>query len=83
MLCQFCKFYVHKRCSDIRSGLKLDDEIKCRNSANKETETKEESTGIEINGHSFEVVYEFCCLNDTVGNRRVSAFESVLTKTRN
>ena len=56
MLCQFCKFYVHKRCSDIRSGLKLDDEIKCRNSANKETETKEESTGIEINGHSFEVV---------------------------
>ena len=83
MLCQFCKFYVHKRCTDIRSGLKLDDETKCRNSANKETETKEESTGIELNGHSLEAVYEFCCLNDTVGNKRVSAFESVLTKTRN
>ena len=47
------------------------------------TETKEESIDTELNGHSPEVVKEFCCLNDTVGNRSVSAFDKVLPKTRN
>lgn len=44
---------------------------------------KQRSTDTELNGHSFKLVEEFCCLDDTVGNSRISAFNSVLPKTKN
>ena len=44
---------------------------------------KQRSTDKELNGHSLELVEEFCCLDDTVGNSRISTFDSVLPKTRN
>lgn len=40
-------------------------------------------TDKELHGHSLELVEEFCCLDDTVGNSRISTFDCVLPKTRN
>ena len=41
--CKFCKLWVHKRCSGIKSRLKAEQELKCKCCAQGELVTLEES----------------------------------------
>ena len=44
IICQFCRCWVHKRCSGVRGKLKED--IKCQTSTNHQTDTTEGCPGI-------------------------------------
>ena len=61
--CQFCKFWVDKRCSS--SILKQRVECKCLTCTNQETDTAVEHPDIEFNGHSLEIE-KFYCIGGTI-----------------
>ena len=53
---QFCRCWVHKRCSGIRGKLKEDSKFKCHTFGNQQTDT---AMSDRINGQSLEIVKRF------------------------
>ena len=63
---QFCKYWVHKRCSGIKGKLKEDGEFRCHTYANEETDIAKERTCLWLNGQSLEILEKFCYLGETI-----------------
>ena len=59
ILCQFCRCWEHKRCSDVRGALKEDGKFKCQNCTNQQTDMAEGCPGIEFNDHSLKIAEKF------------------------
>ena len=49
ILCRFCRCWLHKRCSAIRSKLKEDSKFKFQTCANQQKDIAEDCAGIELN----------------------------------
>ena len=75
ILCQFCRCWLHKKCSRIRGKLKEDRKFKHQTRANQLADI-ENCTGIELNVQSPEIVKNFCYIGDSIGARR-DVFDSV------
>ena len=78
ILCQFCRCWVHKRCSGIRGKLKVDSKFKCQTCMNQQMDIAEDYPGIELHGQSLEIVEKFY-LGDTTGARE-GACDSVIIR---
>ena len=59
ILCQFCKCWVHTRCSGIRGNPKEDIKFKSRTCTNQKINTAEDCQGIELNGQFLEIAKKF------------------------
>ena len=72
ILCNKCKKWVHKKCSDAKGRLKADNVYQCMKCKFSETETTGSVTGKEFialdAGASVECVNEFCYLGDKLGS---------------
>ena len=64
MIWQFCKYWVHKRCSGIKGKLKEDGEFRCQTYTNEQTVKAQDRTCLWLNGQSLEILEKFCYLDE-------------------
>ena len=79
ILCQICRYWLHKRCGGTRGKLKEDNKFKCKIYANQLTEIAEDCPDIVINGQSLGIAKNICYVGDTIGARG-GAFDSAITR---
>ena len=67
ILCQFCRCWVHKRCSFIKAKQNDNSKFKYQTCTNQETYMAKDCAGMELNGQFFEIAEKFCYIGDTKG----------------